>query len=211
MNNSFLRYEKDDRIVTLTMHRPDGRNAIGSHADCGEFIAALDRVSADPGVAAVILTGDGPSFSAGGNLKNMRDRIGIGALDTPMATRNNYKRGIQRIPRALWELEIPTIAAINGHAIGAGLDLACMCDIRIAADTAKFAASFIKVGIIPGDGGPWLLPRVVGLSRAAELYLTGDMFDAEQALAWNLVSQVVPHEELVPAAGQLARRTGQDA
>ena len=103
------------------------------------------------------------------------------------------------------------IAAVNGHAIGAGLDLACMCDIRIASDKAKFAESFVKLGIIPGDGGAWLLPRIIGMSRAAELSYTGDMIDAQQALEWNLVSRVVPHDELLAAANALALRIAANA
>ena len=95
-----------------------------------------------------------------------------------MDIRHDYRRGIQRVAVALFNLEVPVIAAVNGHAIGAGLGLACMCDIRIASDKAKMAAGFIKLGIIPGDGGAWLLPRIVGMSRAAELVLTGDMIDA---------------------------------
>jgi enoyl-CoA hydratase/carnithine racemase len=96
------------------------------------------------------------------------------------------------------------IAAVNGPAIGAGLDLACMCDIRIASESARFAESFVKLGIIPGDGGAWLLPRIIGLSRAAELTFTGQMIDAQQALAWNLVSQVVPGESLMETARGIA-------
>ena len=128
-----------------------------------------------------------------------------------MDIRHDYRRGIQRLTLALFNLEVPVIAAVNGHAIGAGLDLACMCDIRIASEKAKFAESFIKLGIIPGDGGAWLLPRIVGMSRAAELAFTGDMIDAQQALAWNLVSRVVPHDELMPAARELAGRIAQHA
>lgn len=206
MSSPYLKYEKNGRVVTITLSRPDERNAIGSHDDCQEFIDAIDRVSADAEVAAVILTGEGSAFCAGGNLKNMRDRVGIGALETPMQTRNNYKRGIQRIPQALWELEIPTIAAINGHAIGVGLDLACMCDIRIAADTAKLAASFIKIGIVPGDGGAFFLPKAVGLSKAAEMIFTGDTMTADQALACGLVSAVHSGDSLLDQARVLANR-----
>jgi len=106
---------------------------------------------------------------------------------------------------------VPVIAAVNGHAIGAGLDLACMCDLRIASEKAKFAESFVKLGIIPGDGGAWLLPRIVGLSRASEMAFTGDVLDAQQALAWNLVSRVVPHEQLLDAAHELAGRIAANA
>src|SRR6266850_1333326 len=126
----FIRVEQQGRIVTLTMNRPDERNAIGSHADCAELVNAVEAAAADPQVAVLILTGAGSAFSAGGNLKAMRDRSGIGPLASPLATRNNYRRSVQRIPQALWNCELPTIAAINGHAIGLGLDLACMCDLR---------------------------------------------------------------------------------
>lgn len=206
MAGAFMSYEKSGRVVTLTLNRPEERNAIGSHKDCAELLDAIERVSLDDEVAAVILTGAGSAFSAGGNLRNMRDRVGIGALETPMQTRANYRRGIQRIPLALWELEVPTIAAINGHAIGVGLDLACMCDIRIAADSARMAASFIRVGIVPGDGGAFFLPKAVGLSKAAEMIFTGDTIDAAQALACGLVSSVVPPEALMDEARSLAGR-----
>jgi enoyl-CoA hydratase/carnithine racemase len=107
---------------------------------------------------------------------------------------------------AMWECEVPMIAAINGHAIGLGLDIACVCDMRIAADTALFASSFIKVGIIPGDGGAWILPRSIGLARASELIFTGDTIDARTAESMGLVSKVVPAGQLLPAARELAQR-----
>lgn len=122
-----------------------------------------------------------------------------------------YRRGIQRVAQALLNLEVPMIAAINEHAMGAGLDLACLCDIQVASDKAKMAAIFIKVGIVPGDGGAWLLPRVVGLARATELLLTARTQDAQQALAWDLVTHVVPHEELMPFARKLAQEIAQHA
>ncbi|MEY4099112.1 MAG: hypothetical protein RL300_283 [Pseudomonadota bacterium] len=128
-----------------------------------------------------------------------------------MDIRHDYRRGIQRVSLGLFNLEVPVIAALNGHAIGAGLDLACMCDIRIASEKAKMAASFIKVGIIPGDSGAWLLPRIVGMSRAAEMVLTVDIIDAQQALAWDLVSKVVPHDDLMSSARDLASRITQHA
>jgi enoyl-CoA hydratase/carnithine racemase len=120
--------------------------------------------------------------------------------------RDNYRHGIQRIPRALYNLEVPTIAAVNGPAIGAGCDLACMCDIRIASEKATFAESFVRLGIIPGDGGSWLLQRVVGLSKACEMTFTGDAIDAHEALACGLVSRVVSSEKLLDEARGLAER-----
>jgi len=165
-------------------------------------LTAIDRIHDDPSVRCVILTGNGPSFSAGGDVQEMLRQ------STPEVTqiniRQDYRRGIQRLTLGLFNLEVPVIAAVNGHAIGAGLDLACMCDIRIASEKAKFAESFVKLGIIPGDGGAWLLPRIIGMSRAAELSFTGEMIDAQLALEWNLVSRVVAPDQLLTAANELA-------
>ena len=206
MADPFVRYEKQDRIVTLTISRPEARNALGTQEDCKDFVAAVQRAQDDESVSCIVLTGAGTAFSAGGNLKAMKERSGIGPLDSPDATRANYKRGVQRIIEALWNCEVPMIAAINGHAIGLGLDLACLCDIRLSADTAKFASSFIKVGIVPGDGGAWILPRTIGMSNAAELILTGDTIDSAAALQMGLVSRVVPAERLMAEALALAAR-----
>ncbi|MBL6751005.1 MAG: crotonase/enoyl-CoA hydratase family protein [Nevskia sp.] len=206
MAEPFVRYQRDGKIVTLTMNRPAARNAIGSHQDCEDFVAAVQRAHDEAGVNCVILTGEGSAFSAGGDLKAMKARSGIGPMDLPDSTRANYKRGVQRIIQTLWNCEVPMIAAVNGHAIGLGLDLACICDIRIAADSARFASSFIKVGIVPGDGGAWILPRAVGLSKASEMIFTGDTLDAATALSIGLVSRVVPAGELMPAALELAGR-----
>jgi enoyl-CoA hydratase/carnithine racemase len=131
-----------------------------------------------------------------------------GALNTgnPVSTRKGYKDGIQRLPLAFAKLEVPVIAAVNGAAIGAGCDLTCMCDLRIAGESARFAESFVKLGLIAGDGGSWLLPRVVGWSKAAEMALTGDMIDASEALACGLVSRVVPDADLLTEARKLALR-----
>lgn len=213
MSEPFVKYEQEGRVVVLTLNRPDERNAIGDLDACNAMAAGLERAHADAGVSCVILTGAGSAFCAGGNLKAMRERTGIGRLDSPAATRANYRRGVQKVIRALWEVEVPLVAAINGHAIGLGLDLACLCDIRIAADTAKMASSFINVGLVPGDGGAWILPRTVGLSKASELIFTGDTIDAAQALACGLVSSVVPAADLMKAAmamaGKIASRPAQ--
>jgi enoyl-CoA hydratase/carnithine racemase len=206
--NEFLIYEQDGPIVILTMNQPEKRNPLTGNSAVPEFLAAIDRIHDDRSVRCVILTGNGPSFSAGGDIREMKRQ------STPevseMEIRNQYQRGIQRLTTALFNLEVPVIAAVNGHAIGAGLDLACMCDIRIASETAKFAESFVRIGIVPGDGGAWLLQRIVGMSRAAELTFTGDTIDAQQALAWNLVSRVVPHDELMASARELAGRIAQN-
>ena len=202
--NPFLLYQQDGAIVTLTMNQPDARNALTGNNAAAEFVQACARISADNSVKAVIITGAGPVFSSGGNVKDMRRFFESDIA--PAAIREEYRQGIQKIPLALYNLDVPTIAAVNGPAIGAGCDLACMCDIRIASDKATFAESFIKVGIVPGDGGAWLLPRVVGMSRAAEMSFTGDSLDAAEALACGLVSRVVAHDKLIAEAQALALR-----
>ena len=201
----FLIYAQQGAVVTLTLNDPDARNALSTQAQWDAVVHACERVRRDPGVKCVVLTGAGSAFCAGGNVKDMKNRTGI-AGGTPYEIREGYRNGIQRIPLALYNLDVPTIAAVNGAAIGAGCDLACMCDIRIASERAKFAASFVKLGIIPADGGAWLLPRVVGMSKAAELTFTGDTIDAARALACGLVSRVVPPEALMTEAMALAGR-----
>ena len=202
--SDFLTYRQSGSIVTLTMNQPDTRNILTGNSAVDEFVAACARINADMSVRVVIVTGSGPAFSAGGNLKDMR-RYFEQDID-PVKIRQEYRNGIQRLPIALYNLEVPTIAAVNGMAIGAGCDLACMCDILIASDNASFAESFIKVGIVPGDGGAWFLPRTVGRSRAAEMAFTGDSIDAAEALACGLVSRVVPAADLTAEAQRLAGR-----
>lgn len=200
----FIRYEQAGPVVTLTLNEPERRNPLTGNSAVPELLQAIERVHDDRGVRVVILTGAGAAFSSGGDIRNMQ-RQASGEV-AGMQIRHEYRTGIQRLPLALFNLEVPVIAAINGAAIGAGLDLACMCDIRIASDNAKFAESFVKLGIIPGDGGAWLLPRLIGLARASELSLTGELIDARQALEWGLVSRVVAPGELLPTAHEIARK-----
>ncbi len=200
----FLLYEQQGHIVTLTMNDPQRRNPLTANSAVAEFLSAFDRIHADTSVRAVILTGAGTAFSAGGDIKNMA-RQASGEV-SGMQIRDEYRRGIQRLPLALFNLEVPVIAAVNGAALGAGLDLACMCDIRIASEHAKFAESFVKLGIVAGDGGAWLLPRIIGMSRASEMSFTGETIDAELAATWGLVSRVVPAADLLAAANELAQR-----
>jgi enoyl-CoA hydratase/carnithine racemase len=198
-------YEQADGIVTLTLNSPETRNAISDGDTIDALVAAIERIDGDIEVRAAILTGAGTAFSSGGNVKKMGDGGGL-ADRLPAQTRRHYRHGIQRIPLAFDRLEVPIIAAVNGPAIGAGCDLACMCDIRIAGESARFAESFVKLGIIPGDGGAWLLPRAVGFSKASEMAFTGDAIDAKEALACGLVSKLVPDAELLPTARALAQR-----
>lgn len=198
----FLLYEQSGPIVTLTMNAPETRNALTGNNAPQEFVDACARIAEDQSVRVVVLTGAGTVFSSGGNLKHMQELFD----EPPGALRQWYRQGIQRLATAFYNLEVPTIAAVNGAAIGAGCDLTCMCDIRIAADNASFAESFVRVGLIPGDGGAWLLPRVVGMSKAAEMSFTGDTLTAVEALACGLVSRVVPADRLMSEALALAGR-----
>ncbi|SPB14599.1 enoyl-CoA hydratase [Caballeronia novacaledonica] len=205
MSEPFFKLTREGAILIATMNRPQTRNALTDHDVVPAFTELCEEVNVDASVRVLVLTGAGPAFSSGGNLKTIRERFGSGR-GAPHESRTAYRDGIQRIPLALCNLEVPTIAAVNGPAYGAGNDLACMCDIRIACESAVFAESFVKLGLIPGDGGAWLLPRVVGMSRACEMSFTGDPIDATTALAWGLVSRVVPAEHLLPSALDLARR-----
>ena len=200
-----LLVEQSGPVVTLTINRPESRNPLGEPGDGERFTAAADHINADRDVRCVILTGAGSAFSAGGNLKAMRERGG-GFQGPGVHVRDHYRHGIHRMVRALWTLEVPLIAAVNGPAIGLGNDVACLADTRIAADNAIFGATFLRIGLVPGDGGAWLLPRVVGMARAAELLYTADTIDAPTALAWGLVSKVVPAVDLIAAARGLAER-----
>jgi enoyl-CoA hydratase/carnithine racemase len=198
-----LHYATDGSIATLTLDRPASRNALGNPGDGDWFAAAAARINADAALRCVIIAARGPAFSAGGDLKAMRDRTGTFA-GTPADLVGQYRDGIHRLMRAVWSIELPVIAAVNGPAIGLGNDVACLADLRLAAESARFGATFLKVGLVPGDGGAWLLPRVIGQARAAELLYTGRVIDAGTALAWGLVSAVVPDAELPARARALA-------
>lgn len=202
---SFLRQDRHDHVLLLTMSSPDTRNALTGDEQFDDFVDVCRMVNDDVGIRAVVLTGEGSAFCAGGNVKDMRDRKGLFSGD-PADQAEAYRKGIQRIPRAIHALNVPIIAAVNGPAVGAGCDLATMCDIRIASEKAMFAESFVKLGIIPGDGGAWFLPRAVGYSNACKMAFTGAPVKAPEALAMGLVSEVVAPEALVPAALELAQQ-----
>lgn len=199
-----LLQERDGAILTITLNQPERRNPISDNAMVDALCDTFGAADRDIDVRVVILTGAGSAFCSGGDLKKMKAGTGGLKSASPIETRRNYKYGIQRLPLMFEALEVPVIAAVNGAAIGAGCDLACMCDVRVAGESAKFAESFVKLGIIPGDGGAWLLPRIVGFSKASELALTGEMVDAKEALAIGLVSRVVPDDELQAAAKLVA-------
>ena len=186
-------------ILIWTLDREARLNALPDLTDGDEVAAACERVNADPSIRCVVLTGAGRAFSAGGDLTAMRDRRdlfeGSGA-----AIRERYRRVVHRIVRSLYGLEVPLIAAVNGPAMGLGCDIAGLGDIRIASDRASFGVPFLKLGIIPGDGGSWLLPRNIGYARAAEMLFTARSIDAATAAEWGLVNRVVAHDSLMDEA-----------
>ena len=193
-----------DGVTTVTINNPEKRNPISDLPMIDALEEVMRAADADVSVRAVILTGAGSAFSSGGDIAKMVP--GGGLRDAlPAQTRRNYRDGIQRLPLLFQQLDVPVIAAVNGPAIGAGCDLACMCDIRIASDTARFAESFVKIGLVPGDGGAWLLPRVIGFPRAVQMALTGEMIDAAEALSIGLVTKVVPAGDLMTTAEAMAK------
>lgn len=209
MTDTPLLVERSDHIETWTLNLPEIRNPISAPEIVDALCAQVGVVNADRDVRAVVLTGAGSAFSAGGNVRDMVERTGMFG-GSPAEIREGYRGGIQRIPRALYHCEVPVIAAVNGPAVGAGCDLSLMCDMRIASTKAFFAESFVQLGIIPGDGGAWLLTKAVGPARAAEMALTGDRVTPAQALEWGLVNAVVEPEELLDAALELARRVAKN-
>lgn len=197
--------ELEERVALLRFRRDDLRNALTGTALVEDILRTLSWVNNCPEVSVLIITGDGSAFSSGGNVKEMRDRQGIFA-GTTLEIQDQYRRGIQRIPLAMEQVEIPLIAAVNGAAIGAGFDLACMCDLRIASNNAVVGETFINLGIIPGDGGAWFLQRLVGYQRAAELAFTGRLVTADEAHSLGIFLELTDPAELLQRAKELARQ-----
>jgi enoyl-CoA hydratase/carnithine racemase len=164
----------------------------------------VDWINTDESTSVLILTGAGKAFSAGGNIKHMLRREGSFGGNVH-EVQKKYREGIQRMPLAMHRLEVPCIAAINGPAIGAGFDLACMCDLRLAGSEATFGETFLNLGIIPGDGGAWFLQRLLGYQRAAEMTFTGRLLNADEAKSTGIVLDVVPGGVLLERAHELAR------
>ncbi len=195
----------EGRVATLTLNRDDVRNALTGTALVNDLVETVDWVNREEEVSVLVLTGAGSAFSAGGNIKEMRDRSGAFAGDV-LEVQRRYRQGIQNIPLAMHRAEVPVIAAVNGPAVGAGFDLACMCDLRIASSDALFGETFINLGIIPGDGGAWFLQRLTGYQRAAELTLTGRLVKADEALELGLVLEVTAPDYLLTRATDLAAK-----
>src|SRR5256884_3369689 len=202
MGYTTLLLERAGAIATLTLNRPDARNALDLVMR-GELLSALDEVEADPQARVVILTGAGGHFCAGGDVKTMR---------TKRQTAADGRRRVEslnRMVQRLVEFPRPTIAQVDGFAVGAGCNLALCCDLIVASDRARFGELFWKIGLVPDGGGTWLLSRVIGLARAKELIFTADVIDATEAARIGLVNRVVPATELMATTRALAEKIAQ--
>lgn len=207
---TLISIERRGPVEVWTLNRPDRLNALPDLDDGETFAAACEAVNADRSVRCVVLTGAGRAFSAGGDLgamKEKRDLFEGAGTDI----RERYRRVVHRIVRSLYGLEVPLVAAVNGPAMGLGCDIAGLADIRIASEAASFGVPFLKLGILPGDGGAWLMPRNVGYARAAELLFTARTLDAKTAHEWGLVNRVVPADalmdEALKTAGEIAAQS----
>ncbi len=199
MGYATLLVERAGPLVTLTLNRPEARNAFDQTMR-RELPEALDELAQDPGLRVLVLTGAGGHFCAGGDVKAMRE-----GRWTPAQARERVE-ALNRIVLRLVDFPRPTIAMVDGVAVGAGCNLALGCDLVVASDRARFGEVFARIGLVPDGGGSWLLPRLVGLARAKELVFTADLIDAAEAFRIGLVNRVVPAAELAAATRALAGR-----
>jgi 2-(1,2-epoxy-1,2-dihydrophenyl)acetyl-CoA isomerase len=202
MTYKCLLYAVEDRIATLTLNRPERLNALGDSLR-EDLHEAVTRAAADPDVGVLVVTGAGRGFCSGGDVKAMSERDQSGAVPPPS---ERWAPIRDRVVLALRDCPKPVIAAVNGAAAGAGMNLALACDMRIASTAAKFAQAFVKRGLTPDWGGSWFLPRIVGVAKACELILTGESIDAAEALRLGIVNAVVAPEALMAETYQLARK-----
>jgi enoyl-CoA hydratase/carnithine racemase len=197
---SDLLYEVKDRVATITLNRPDKLNAFtGPMID--EWSASLAKAQADEDVNVVVVTGAGRAFCAGGDVA----RMGQGE-PTPLEHKNQLWEHVHRIPKTLEAMDKPVIAMVNGLAVGAGMGMCLMCDVRIAAESARFSTGYVRVGLVPGDGDTYFLPRLVGSAKALELLWTADFIEAPEALHVGIVNRVVPDASLQEATYAFARQ-----
>jgi 2-(1,2-epoxy-1,2-dihydrophenyl)acetyl-CoA isomerase len=199
---SEIRYEAAHHVATLTWHRPEQRNAL-TPIMLGEALEAVREAQVDPAVRVLVITGAGRAFCAGGDTKAMAQSL---FEESPAAYEGERLGQIQELQIMLRRFPKVVIAAVNGAAYGAGLDLACTADFRLAADTARFCEVYVRLGLAPGGGGAWLLPRLVGVTNALDLVLSGEPIDAAEALRIGLVSRVVPAADLMSATREFAQR-----
>ena len=224
MSYDFIQTENRDGVLVLTMHDPPTRNALGPEMSA-EIRAELDRFEDDPACRVLLITGTAPSFCSGANVRGFRRRIEEqetaaaepeplpwGRMEARLANRDDrveYAGGAPLVPLRIHNLQKPSIAAVNGHAMGVGMGVALACDIRYAAENAVFSEAFSRMGLIPGDGSCWQLPRLIGMSNTLLLQYTGDRIDGAEAHRLGIVSKVTPGDSLMESAMELASRLAQ--
>lgn len=198
-----ITYRSSGGVATVTLARPEIRNALTGEDMLDELLDSIDAAEADPDVGVMILSAEGPAFSAGGNVKDMAERRGLFS-GPPSEIVERYRDSIQQVTRFMATTDLVTIAAVDGPAIGAGFDLVLGCDLRIGTRRAEFAHTFIDLGIVPGDGGAWILPRVVGWQRAAELAFTARRVGGPEAKDMGILLELVGSDQLDQRVGELA-------
>ncbi len=201
---SAIKTRTEDGVTVITLAQPEIRNAITGEGMLEELLDALDEAETDPGIRVVVFEAEGPAFSAGGNIKDMAARQGLFA-GHPADMTEKYRETIQQLTRFMATTDLVTIASVDGPAVGAGFDLVLGCDMRLGSRNARFAHTFIEMGIIPGDGGAWLLPRVVGWQRATEMALTARFITSAEAESYGVLLEVVPEDKLTARVMDLAR------
>lgn len=190
-----IKIEKKNHSCWITLNNSITSNSI-NYAMIDQLVSGLDKAEKDFEVRVIIITGEGKNFCSGGDLNQMQKKEEMFAGESD-ELRRRYELGIQRISRAMEAISKPSIAMVNGAAAGAGCDLACMCDIRVGTKKTKFLESFVKIGLVPGDGGTFFLQRVVGFARAMEMTLTGRVVSADEALQIGLLNKVFEESEFI--------------
>ena len=199
-----LQLLEDKKILIIKINNLELKNALSDEV-IDDLVAILSSIDKNENVRVALLGGVGSIFCAGGDIKAMREKSGMFSGDSNQL-RENYRKGIQRIPKVIEGLSTPLIGVVNGAAIGAGVDLACMCDFRVGCETSFFAETFSKLALVPGDGGTYFLPRVVGYPKAMEMFLTGDKYDSKEALKIGLLNYVFSCEDLWDQAVKIAEK-----
>ncbi len=204
--SELIKFEIDQGVATITLNRPDKLNAFTDQM-LEDWLVALEQCRTNDDVRVIVITGTGRSFTTGGDVESFSSS----ASQTPANIKRRINEGAQRLPRKITEMDKPVIAALNGFATGGGLDIALACDIRFAAESARFAETYVRMGLIPGVGGAYLLPRIVGTSKALEMFWSCDWMEARDAERIGLVNKVFPDAELMEGTYAFARRVAAGA
>ncbi|MGZ3771537.1 MAG: enoyl-CoA hydratase-related protein [Bdellovibrio sp.] len=199
-----LKVNLNGTVLWIVLDNPSQSNAISLEMT-QSLTSVLKHADFDPQVRVVVVSGEGTAFCAGGDIKAMQNKTGMFSGESN-ELRMRYIHGIQQIPKCIEDLSKPLIAMVNGAAVGAGCDLAMMCDLRIGTVNSKFGETFVKLGLVPGDGGAFFLQRVIGFSKAMQMSLTGEMVQGEEALKWGLLNYFVPAENLEEETTKLAEK-----